>query len=77
MIPSTAPSRVNALINKIMITTYGKSAKKYEAFPCDLMPLTKTKNIITQASKSHRDSFQSGQPMPSDMSFFSFKISLL
>lgn len=37
-IPSIAPGNVTDLTNKMTITMYGNTAKKYDAFPDDLIP---------------------------------------
>lgn len=68
---------MQALIKIVISTTYGNIAKKYETFPELLMPRTITKKMQIQANNSQSVNFQSGIPIPSEMSSFSLITSFL
>lgn len=63
--PFIAPGKVIARVNKIPSTTYGKIARKYEAFPELLTPLIKSAATSDQETKRQRTNFQLGTPRPS------------
>lgn len=54
---------------------YGNIAKKYDAFPELFIPLIRTSVIQSQAPAKHNTSFQSGVPIPSEISFVSLSTS--
>lgn len=59
IIPSTAPSSVQARTNNIPIPMYGKIAKKYEALPELRTPLINIINTHPHEASKHKTSFQS------------------
>lgn len=65
--PSIAPVNVQARISKINKITYGKIARKYEAFPELLIPLISRPVTAVQQTSRHKTNFQSGNPIPSSM----------
>lgn len=68
MIPFNEPSSVTARINSAIMITYGNIARKYEALPELLTPLTIIKKTIIQAANRHIDNEKLGYPMPFEMS---------
>lgn len=50
IIPSTAPSSVEALTSNVIIVKYGNIAKKYATFPELFTPRIITRNTIIHAA---------------------------
>lgn len=67
IIPSTAPSKVTALIKRLIMITYGNKARKYAAFPLLLTPLLSTMKTNIQLTNRDRTNFQDGYPSPSSI----------
>lgn len=76
-IPSTEPGKVADLTSKMIITKYGNTARKYEAFPELLTPLMRIPVTHIQASTKQTQSCQFGLPIPLSIDVASFKISFL
>lgn len=76
-IPSAAPGNVTARTSNIIMETYGKSARKYDALPVDLTPLIITIASITQVRARQPNSGRFGYPMPFSNVSASFKTSFL
>lgn len=69
--PFAAPGKVTARINKTSMTTYGKIARKYAAFPEVFTPFNNIRTMDAHDMNRHIVNFQSGMPTPSVKSGFS------